>query len=87
MPYIRGTIHGIASMIMLIVGTILAETIREEYEIFATLSSTIQYLLLDIARIPVSEEIAGVILPLGILMATWVSVYELRQIIIQNENE
>ena len=80
MPHIRGTIHGVAAMVMLVVGSILTNTIREEYELFAQVGATTTHLLVDVADLPVSREIAEVVVPLGVLMGIWVFAYELQRV-------
>ncbi|QUO47603.1 MULTISPECIES: hypothetical protein [Halorubrum] len=80
MPHIRGTIHGVAAMVMLVVGSMLTNTIREEYELFAQMAATTTHLLVDVAELPVSREIAEVVVPLGVLMGVWVFAYELQRL-------
>ena len=80
MPHIRGTIHGVAAMVMLVVGSMLTNTIREEYELFAQIAATTTHLLVDVAELPVSREVAEVVVPLGLLMGAWVVAYELQRI-------
>ena len=80
MPHIRGTIHGVAAMVMLVVGSMLTNTIREEYELFAQIAATTTHLLVDVAELPVSREVAEVVVPLGLLMGAWVFAYELQRI-------
>ncbi len=80
MPHIRGTIHGVAAMVMLVVGSMLTNAIREEYELFAQMAATTTHLLVDVAELPVSREIAEVVVPLGVLMGVWVFAYELQRL-------
>jgi len=80
MPHVKATVHSIATMVSLIVGSILTASIREHIEVFKQLSQFTSRLLIDIFRLPISEEIAGIVIPVGILMAIWVLVYELRYI-------
>ena len=80
MPHIRGTIHGVAAMVMLVVGSVLTETVREEYELFAQVAATTTHLLVDVAELPVSREVAEVVVPVGVLMGIWVFAYELQRI-------
>ncbi|WP_206731716.1 hypothetical protein [Halorubrum amylolyticum] len=80
MPHIRGTVHGVAAMMTLVVGSILTNTIREEYELFAQIVATTTHLLVDVAELPVSREIAEVIVPVGVLMGVWVFAYELQRL-------
>lgn len=80
MPHIRGTIHGVAAMVMLVVGSMLTNAIREEYELFAQMAATTTHLLVDVAELPVSREIAEVVVPLGVLMGAWVFAYELQRL-------
>ncbi len=80
MPHIQGIIHGVASMLLLIIGSVMTDTILNKYEVFVEFSSAVSHLLLDTLGVPVSEEIAGVVLPVGILMFIWVFIYELRRI-------
>ena len=80
MPHIRGTVHGVAAMVMLVVGSMLTNTIRAEYELFAQLAATTTHLLVDVAELPVSREIAEVVVPVGVLMGIWVFAYELQRL-------
>ena len=80
MPHIRGTIHGVAAMVTLVVGSMLTNTIREEYELFARVAATTTHLLVDVAALPVSREVAEVVVPVGVLMGVWVFAYELQRL-------
>ena len=80
MPHIRGTIHGVAAMVTLVVGSMLTNTVRAEYELFAQLAATTAHLLVDVANLPVSREIAEVVVPVGVLMGIWVFAYELQRL-------
>mgnify|MGYP005852176507 CR=1 FL=1 len=80
MPHIRGAIHGTAAMVTLIVGSILTATVREHVEVFAELSATTTRLIVDVAELPVSEEVAGIVVPVGVLMGAWVFAYELQRL-------
>lgn len=80
MPHIRGIVHGIAAMVVLIVGSVLTGVIREEYEVFAQLSAMTAHYLIEVAGIPVSEEIASVVVPVGVLMGIWVFAFELQRL-------
>ncbi|WP_206662523.1 hypothetical protein [Halorubrum sp. BOL3-1] len=80
MPHIRGVVHGTAAMIVLVIGSILTSAIREEYEVFAQLSATTVYYLIEVAGVPIPEEIATVVIPVGVLMGIWVFAYELQRI-------
>ena len=80
MPHIRGPIHGVAAMVMLVVGSMLTSTIREQYELFAQVSAATTHLLVDVARLPISREIAEVVVPVGVLMGVWVFAYELQRL-------
>ena len=80
MPHIRGTIHGLGAMLVLIVGSVLTNAIREHIEVFDRLADTTIHLLINIAELPISEEIAGIVVPVGVLMGIWVFAYELRRV-------
>ena len=80
MPHIRGTIHGFAAMVTLVVGSMLTNTIRAEFELFARIAATTRHLLIDVAELPVSREIAEVVVPVGVLMGVWVFAYELQRL-------
>ncbi|WP_198951474.1 hypothetical protein [Halorubrum salipaludis] len=80
MPHIRGTIHGVAAMVTLVVGSMLTNTIREEYELFAQVAGATTHLLVEVAELPVSREIAEVVVPVGVLMGIWVFAYELQRL-------
>jgi len=80
MPHIRGTIHGTAAMVTLVVGSMLTNTIREEFELFAQLAASTTHLLIDVAKLPIPREIAEVVVPVGVLMGIWVFAYELQRL-------
>lgn len=80
MPHVRGTIHGVAAMVTLVVGSVLTNTIRAEFEVFARVAATTTRLLVDVAKLPISEEIAEVVVPVGVLMGIWVFAYELQRL-------
>jgi hypothetical protein len=80
MPHVRGTIHGVAAMVTLVVGSMLTNTIRAEFELFAQLAATTTRLLVDVANLPISEEVAEVVVPVGALMGIWVFAYELQRL-------
>ncbi|MFC5279990.1 hypothetical protein ACFPM1_14665 [Halorubrum rubrum] len=80
MPHVRGTIHGVAAMVTLVVGSVLTNTIRAEFELFAQLAATTTRLLVDVAGLPISEEVAEVVVPVGVLMGVWVFAYELQRL-------
>jgi len=67
-------------MVTLIVGSILTATVREHVEVFAELSATTTRLIVDVAELPVSEEVAGIVVPVGVLMGAWVFAYELQRL-------
>ncbi|WP_198664719.1 hypothetical protein [Halorubrum sp. 48-1-W] len=80
MPHVRGTVHGIAAMVTLVVGSVLTNTIREEFAVFERVAVTTTRLLVDVAELPISEEIAAVVVPVGVLMGVWVFAYELQRL-------
>lgn len=80
MPHVRGTVHGIAAMVTLVVGSVLTDTIREEFAVFERVAVTTTRLLVDVAELPISEEIAEVVVPVGVLMGAWVFAYELQRL-------
>lgn len=58
----------------------MTDTLISEYEVFTQFSTAFSHLLLTVLQIPVSEEIAEVVLPVGILMFIWIFIYEFRRI-------
>lgn len=80
MPHVRGTVHGIAAMVTLVVGSVVTNTIREEFTVFERVAATTTRLLVDVAELPISEEIAEVVVPVGVLMGIWVFAYELQRL-------
>ncbi|WP_435095536.1 hypothetical protein [Halorubrum sp. N11] len=80
MPHIRGAIHGVAAMVTLVVGSMLTDTVREEYELFAQVAAATTHLLVDVAELPISREIAEIVVPVGVLMGIWVFAYELQRL-------
>jgi len=67
--------------VTLVVGSMLTDAIREEYELFAQIAATTTHLLIDVAELPVSREIAAVVVPVGVLMGVWVFAYELQRLL------
>ncbi|PAU85602.1 hypothetical protein CK500_00625 [Halorubrum salipaludis] len=67
-------------MVTLVVGSMLTNTIREEYELFAQVAGATTHLLVEVAELPVSREIAEVVVPVGVLMGIWVFAYELQRL-------
>ncbi len=80
MPHVRGTVHGIGAMITLVVGSILTSVVREHLPVFAEISRATRRLLVDLAGLPISEDVAEVVVPVGVLMGIWVFAYEVRQL-------
>ena len=79
MGVIKGTIHGVASMVMVILGAIIAGAIKNNLEVFERLSDWTVELLVSTAGLPVDEEVAAIAIPVGILMGIWAALFELRQ--------
>ncbi|RAW43881.1 hypothetical protein DQW50_17355 [Halorubrum sp. 48-1-W] len=67
-------------MVTLVVGSVLTNTIREEFAVFERVAVTTTRLLVDVAELPISEEIAAVVVPVGVLMGVWVFAYELQRL-------
>ncbi|QAU14375.1 hypothetical protein EKH57_09320 [Halorubrum sp. BOL3-1] len=67
-------------MVTLVVGSILSNTVREEYELFAQVAVATRHLLINVANLPVSREVAEVVVPVGVLMGVWVFAYELQRL-------
>ncbi|WP_010546721.1 hypothetical protein [Natronobacterium lacisalsi] len=80
MPHIKGMVHGFAAMATLIVGSILTDVVSEHAAVFRELSALSIELLTEVGRLPVDEEVAGIVVPVGILMGIWVFLFELRQV-------
>ena len=80
MPYVRGAVHGVAAMVLLVVGSVLTNAIQKQFEIFARLANITTHILIRVVDLPVSEEIASAAIPVGVLMSLWVFAYELRRI-------
>lgn len=80
MSLVKATVHGIASIIVVIVGAIIADAIKRNFEVFEMVSDKTIYLATDFANLPISDEIAGVLLPVGLLMGIWVFIYEIKTI-------
>lgn len=72
MPYIRETIHGIASMVMLTFTLDMTNMVWQYIGIFTCLSNMTAYALIDVAGLPASQDDSGVVIPAWILMSIWV---------------
>jgi hypothetical protein len=66
-------------MVTLVVGSILTNLIREEFAPFERVAAASSRLPVDVADLPMSREVAEVVVPVGILMGVWVFVYELQR--------
>lgn len=80
MPHVRGLIHGFAAVCCVVLGSVITEVVRERFDIYDTLAEKIKTLLVDTANIPMDEEVAPVVISVGVLMFFWVFFYELRQL-------
>lgn len=80
MPHVRGTVHGIGAMGTIILGGVITQTVKEQFAIVDRVSDLTTMLLIDMAQIPIAEEVASIVLPVGILMFAWVFMYELRKL-------
>jgi len=79
MGLVKGTVHGLASMIIIVLGAIIAGVVRDHVGIFESLSEGMVTLLVETANLPVSEEVAAIAVPVGILIGVWVALFEFRQ--------
>ena len=79
MSIAKGAVHGVASMVVVVLGAVLANAIKENIEVFALLSDATVRLLVDVGNIPISDEVASIVVPVGILMGLWVFIYEVKQ--------
>jgi len=80
MSLAKGTIHGIAAMVLVVLGAVLSEAITDNIDVFEGLSDWVVHLLLDVGDLPISEEVASIVVPVGILMGVWVFIYEVKQV-------
>jgi hypothetical protein len=80
MPHVRGLVHGFAAVCCVVLGSIITEIVREQFDLYDTLAETTKTLLVDTANIPMDEEVAPILISVGILMFLWVFFYELRQL-------
>jgi hypothetical protein len=79
MSIVKGTVHGVASMVILVLGAILTQSIKENITVFEQLSETTIVLLVENGNLPISEDVAGIVIPVGILMGVWVFLYEVKR--------
>ena len=80
MSLTKGVIHGVASMVLVVLGAVLANAIKENVGVFEQLSDAMVQLLVDIGNLPIAEEVAAIVVPVGLLMGLWVFVYEVKQV-------
>jgi len=80
MSLVKGTVHGFASMTLVVLGAVLTDAIRQNVELFEQRSELTVQLLVDVGNIPISEEVASIVIPVGILMGIWVFLYEVKQV-------
>lgn len=78
MGLVKGTIHGVASMVMVVLGAVIAGAIKNNVEVFKRLSDWTVELLVGTAGLPVDEEVAAIVIPVGVLMSIWVVLFELK---------
>ncbi|SDJ56949.1 hypothetical protein SAMN05216226_105104 [Halovenus aranensis] len=57
MSLVKGTVHGLASMVLVVLGAVLTDTIRQNIELFERLSELTVQLLVDVMNLPISEEV------------------------------
>lgn len=79
MGLIKGMIHGVVSMVMVVLGAIIAGVIKNNVEVFERLSDWTVEVMVGTAGLPVDEEVAAIVIPVGILMGIWVALFELKQ--------
>lgn len=79
MGLVKGTVHGVASMVMVVLGAIIAGAVKNNVEVFERLSDWTVELIVGTAGLPVDEEVAAIVIPVGILMGVWVALFELKQ--------
>lgn len=66
-------------MVILVLGAILTQSIKENIAVFEQLSETTIVLLVENGNLPISEDVAGIVIPVGILMGVWVFLYEVKR--------
>jgi hypothetical protein len=79
MSITKGTVHGIASMILVVLGAMLADITKQNIKVYEQLSDLSVQLLIDSGNIPISEEVATIVIPVGVLMGIWVFIYEVKE--------
>lgn len=67
-------------MVVVVLGAILADIIKRNVELFERLSDLTVHLLVETGSPPISNEIASIVIPVGILMFIWVFIYEVKQV-------
>jgi len=80
MPHVRGTVHGVGAMGTIILGGVITQTVKAKFAIVERVSDLTTTILIDMAQLPIAEEVASIIIPVGILMFVWVFMYELRKL-------
>lgn len=79
MPHIDGIIHGIAAMAMVVISGLLTEYVRAEFEVLAELTEMTVFLLTDVGDLTISEDVAALVAPLGVLMGAWAFLYAMKR--------
>lgn len=80
MPVVKATIHSVASMGAIVLTAVLNQIVTEELSIFQRLSELSVDVLIDTAGLPMSEEVAQITVPTGLLVGAWIALFELREL-------
>lgn len=80
MPHIKGVIHAIGAICCVVLGAVITDIVREHIDVYENVTELTATLLIDMAQLPVDEEVTSIILTVGVLMFFWVFFYELKQL-------
>lgn len=80
MPYVKATIHAVASMGAIVLTAIVNELVTEHVSVFERIADLSVSVLVDSAGLPMSEDVAKITVPAGLVVGAWIVVFELRQL-------
>lgn len=80
MPVVKATIHSIASMGAIVLTAVLNQVVTEQFSVFERLSALSVTVLIETAGLPMSEEVAKITVPTGLLVGAWIVLFEVREL-------
>lgn len=80
MPHVKGMIHGFGAICCVVLGAVITDIVRDHLDIYENVTDLTATVLIDVAQLPVEEEVTSIIVTVGVLMFLWVFFYELKQL-------